>query len=159
MNKLNPESEIVACHKAAAKKRRIDQHDEIQSQIDVRAETLLMNLSDALTTGRDELLSQVEEDKRKVFASLADDSQLCRDRDECQQQLDHIKNDLKTTNAEPNAFSRREEIWQQLNALKKKLLVLDQFLDDLDKRACFFEPTDVSLFGSLIGRLRPINDQ
>ncbi len=133
-----------------AKKEIIDHYDKIQSQIDVRTELLLMSLPEALTNGKEELLERVKEEKEKCLAALAPDSPLVRYKNEYYQRFVQLKEDYSKAGSDT---TKREEIEKKLEDLKKDVQVLEEFLEDFQKRTLSFEEADKSVYASLIGEL------
>lgn len=139
----------------------IEHYDKIQAQIDLRTETLLAQLPDALRKGRDELLERIREEKAKNLAALADDSPLVRYKNEYYQRFLQLKQDYAACDAEPNedeAQKRRDEIVKSLDELKKNVKLLEEFLDDFKNRTLCFEEADKSVYRALIGELVTSDD-
>ena len=132
------------------KKQIIDHYDNIQAQIDLRTENLLLSLPEALKNGRDELLERVNEEKEKTMAALAPDSSLIRHKNEYAQTFQFLKAQYNTCGNDP---AKREEIHNKLIDLKKKVKVLEDFLEDFKNRTLCFEEADKSVYASLIGEL------
>ena len=132
------------------KKQIIDHYDNIQAQIDLRTENLLLSLPEALKNGRDELLERVNEEKEKTMAALAPDSSLIRHKNEYAQTFQLLKAQYNTCGNDP---AKREEIHNKLIDLKKKVKVLEDFLEDFKNRTLCFEEADKSVYASLIGEL------
>ena len=138
-----------------AKKDIIDHYDQIQSQIDVRTELLLMSLPEALKNGKEELLERVREEKEKCMATLAPDSPLVRYKNEYYQRFVQLKEDYASAGSDT---AKREEIEKKLDDLKKDVQVLEEFLEDFQKRTLCFEEADKSVYASLIGELVTHNE-
>jgi pyruvate-formate lyase len=128
----------------------IEHYDKIQCQIDVRTETLLQNLPEALEKGRAQLLERVREEKEKNMAALAEDSPVMRFKNEYYQRFLTLKEEY--TNSGDNA-AKKEEIKKQLEVLKKDMALLEEFLEDFKSRTLCFEEADRSVYSALIGEL------
>ena len=133
----------------------IDYYDKMQNDIDIRTEQLLMELPDALKNGRDELLERVKQEKEKSLAALAPNSPLVQHKNEYYQRFLQLKNEFKSCG---NDEKKREEIYLKLDDLKKKVQVLEEFLDDFKNRTLTFEEVDQSVYSSLIGDLVITNE-
>ncbi|CAF0928996.1 unnamed protein product [Brachionus calyciflorus] len=132
------------------RKEIIDHYDNIQAQIDIRTETLLMNLPEALKNSREELLARIKEEKEKNMAALADDSPLVQHKNEYYRQFLQLKQEYAQSG---NDQAKKEEIHLRLVELKKNVELIEEFLDDFKKRTLSFEEADKSVYSSLIGEL------
>ena len=133
------------------KKEIIDHYDTIQSQIDIRTETLLMNLPEALRKGREELLERVKDEKEKSLAALGPDSALIRHKNEYYERFLALRDQYNQSGS--NDLDKKEEIQKKLEDLKKDIQLLEEFLNDFQNRALSFEEADKSVYASLIGEL------
>ena len=132
------------------KKEIIDHYDEIQAQIDVRTELLLMDLPEALKRGKEELLERVKEEKERSLAALAPDSALVRYKNEYYQRFLQLKEEYSKADGSTN---KKEEVEKKIEELTKEVQVLEDFLEDFQKRTLTFEEADKSVYASLIGEL------
>jgi hypothetical protein len=132
------------------KKEIIEHYDNIRSQIDLRTETLLMHLPEALKQGKDELLERVREEKEKSLAALADDSPLIRHKNEYYQRFLTLKEEYNNCGDDK---AKQEEIEKKLEELKKDVEILEEFLEDFKNRTLCFEEADDSVYSALIGEL------
>ena len=132
------------------KKDIIDHYDEIQAQIDVRTELLLLGLPEALERGKEELLERVRDEREKSLAALAPDSPLVRYKNEYFQRFQQLKEEY--TRAGSDA-AKKEDVEKKLDDLRKDVQVLEDFLEDFQKRTLTFEEADKSVYASLIGEL------
>ena len=146
---------MVRGQTGAIKRDIIDHYDNIQAQIDMRTETLLAGLPEALKKGRDELLERVREEKEKNLAALAEDSPLVRYKNEYYQRFLQLKQDYESCG---NDEAKKEQIRKSLDQLRKDLELLDEFLDDFKNRTLCFEEADKSVYASLIGELVTYDD-
>lgn len=142
---------VVRGQIGAIKREIIDHYDEIQAQIDIRTETLLASLPEALKKGREELLERVREEKEKNLAALAEDSPLVRYKNEYYQRFLQLKQDYQ--NCDDDDEAKKSEIKKSLDELKKDLQLLEEFMDDFKNRTLCFEEADKSVYASLIGEL------
>lgn len=143
----------------AIKREIIEHYDNIQSQIDIRTETLLASLPEALRKGREELLERVREEKEKNLAALADDSPLVRFKNEYYERFVELKREFAQCQGESEAEqAKRDEILKSLDELKKNLKLLEEFLDDFKSRTLCFDEADKSVYSSLIGELVTADD-
>jgi hypothetical protein len=138
------------------KREIIDHYDTIQSQIDIRTETLLMNLPEAMKRGREELLERVKEEKEKSLAALGPDSALVRYKNEYYERFMQLREDYYNSG---NDLEKKEDIQKRLEELKKDIQLLEDFLDDFKNRALSFEEADKSVYASLIGELVSNQDE
>lgn len=150
------EQELTDEQLGALKRQIIEHYDQIEAQIDIRTETLLAGLPDALKKGRDELLERVKEEKEKNLAALADDSPLMRYKNEYYQRFLQLKHDYE--HCGENDTTKKEEILISLDELKKDLQLLEDFLEDFKNRTLCFEEADKTIYASLIGEI-VINDE
>lgn len=132
------------------KKEIIDHYDEIQAQIDVRTEMLLMDLPEALKRGKEELLERVREEKERSLAALAPDSALVRYKNEYFQRFLQLKEEYSKAGSDAR---KKEEVEKKIEELTKEVQVLEDFLEDFQKRTLTFEEADKSVYASLIGEL------
>ncbi len=132
------------------KKEIIDHYDNIRSQIDIRTETLLMHLPEALRQGKEELLERVREEKEKSLAALADDSPLIRHKNEYYQRFLQLKDEYAQCGEDK---AKQEEVEKKLEELKKDVEILEEFLEDFKNRTLEFEEADDSVYSALIGEL------
>ena len=132
------------------KKEIIDHYDEIQAQIDVRTELLLMDLPEALKRGKEELLERVREEKERSLAALAPDSALVRYKNEYFQRFLQLKEEYSKAGSDER---KKEEVEKKIEELTKEVQVLEDFLEDFQKRTLTFEEADKSVYASLIGEL------
>jgi pyruvate-formate lyase len=132
------------------KKEIIDHYDEIQAQIDVRTELLLMDLPEALKRGKEELLERVKEEKERSLAALAPESALVRYKNEYYQRFLQLKEEYSKADSSTN---KKEEVEKKIEELTKEVQVLEDFLEDFQKRTLTFEEADKSVYASLIGEL------
>lgn len=144
---------------AAIKREIIEHYDRIQCQIDIRTETLLANLPEALRKGREELLERVREEKEKSLASLAEDSPLVRYKNEYYERFCELKKQYEQCSGDNDGDeTRRDEIVKQLDELKKNVQLLEEFLDDFKNRTLCFDEPDKSVYAALIGELVTADD-
>lgn len=144
---------------ASIKREIIEHYDKIQCQIDIRTETLLANLPEALRKGREELLERVREEKEKSLAALADDSPLVVYKNEYYQRFLQLKQEFQNCQGESEQDeAKREECLKKLDELKKNVQLLEEFLDDFKNRTLCFEEPDKSVYVSLIGELVTAED-
>lgn len=132
------------------KKEIIDHYENIQNQIDMRTETLLMKLPDALKSSRDELMARIKEEKEKNLAALADDSPLVQHKNEYYRQFVQLKQEFANCG---NDQAKKENIHNRLLELKKNVELIEEFLEDFKNRTLSFEEADRSVYSSLIGEL------
>jgi hypothetical protein len=151
----NDQTEGVEKNIAQLKLNIIDYYEKMQNEIDLRAEQLLMELPEILNSGREELLKQIEEEKEKCLAALAHNSPLQRQKAEYYQRFLELKEEFKNCGNDEN---KREEIFLKLDDLKKKVSVIEEFLDDFKNRVLTFEEIDKSFYSSLIGELVIANE-
>ncbi len=137
------------------KKEIIDHYDTIQSQIDIRTETLLMNLPDAVKKAREELLERVKEEREKSLAALGPDSALVRYKNEYYERFMQLREEYYNSG---NDLEKKEDIQKRLEDLKKDIQLLEEFLDDFQNRTLTFEEADKSVYASLIGELYSNSD-
>lgn len=134
----------------------LDHYADIQSQIDIRTETLLLNLPEALEKSRGELLERIKDEKEKNLSALADDSPLMRQKNECYEKFVQLKQEY--LNCGNNDQARKEEIQNSLEVLKKDVGLIEEFLEDFKNRTLCFDQADKSVFASLIGELVTAED-
>ena len=84
--------------------------------------------------------------------SLAPNSPVVQHKNEYYQQFLQLKEEFKNLNPADDEMKKRE-ILEKLDDLKKKVQVLEEFLDDFQNRTLNFEEVDKSVFESLIGEL------
>lgn len=132
------------------KKEIIDHYENIQNQIDMRTETLLMELPEALKNSRDELMIRIKEEKEKNLAALADDSPLVQHKNEYYRQFVELKQEYANCGADQ---AKKENIHNRLLELKKNVELIEEFLEDFKSRTLSFEQADRSVYSSLIGEL------
>lgn len=132
------------------KKEIIEHYENIRAQIDLRTETLLMHLPEALKQGKEELLERVKEEKEKSLAALADDSPLIRHKNEYYQRFLQLKEEYNQCGDDK---TKQEEVERKLEDLKKDVEILEQFLEDFKNRTLCFEEADDSVYAALIGEL------
>ncbi|RNA23295.1 hypothetical protein BpHYR1_042398 [Brachionus plicatilis] len=132
------------------RKEIIDHYENIQTQIDVRTETLLMELPEALKNSRDELMARIKEEKEKNLAALADDSPLIQHKNEYYRQFVELKQEYANCGTD---LAKKESIHNRLLELKKNVELIEEFLEDFKNRTLSFEEADRSVYSSLIGEL------
>jgi hypothetical protein len=137
------------------RKEIIEHYDSIQAQIDVRTETLLMNLPEALKNSREELLARIRDEKEKNLAALADDSPLVQHKNEYYEQFLQLKREYAECGQDQ---AKKEEVHKKLVELKKNVELIEQFLEDFKNRTLSFEEADKSVYASLIGELVTADD-
>jgi hypothetical protein len=128
----------------------IDHYDQIQSQIDVRTETLLLNLPEAMKNAKQELLEQLNQEKERCLAALGPESAVVKYKNQYYERFLQLKHDYYNSG---NDLAKKQEIQRNLDELKKDLQVLEEFLEDFKNRTLCFEEADKSLYASLIGEL------
>lgn len=85
---------------------------------------------------------------------IAEDSPLYQHKNAYYNEFLALKTEYQTVKDEdPDASVRREDISTKLVELRGKLQVLEDFLDDFNKRTLSFQDIDKSVYESLIGEL------
>jgi len=157
----------------------IDYYERMICEVDLHAERLIQSLPEALENSRQELLERIEREKAKSLAALGmtfemnlqltfknkqisvqgPDSAVVQRKNEYYERFVELRDEYRALGGSVADEKRRGELLVSLEALKRDVVVLEEFLEEFRTRTLHFEEVDKSVFEGLIGELVLTNSE